>query len=222
MNDQIGSSDYVATGKANETLATGVHLAETVVPACEAASVFVLDPGKFFDAPAATDPMAQTADALQISLQEGPCLDALTEEDVVICADLEREDRWPAWAARTARETPIRSALCLHLHAEGRRVGALNLFATRPNAFTGTDLAAARAVAEHLAHAVSDRNAAEHANAGLASRTVIGQAEGLLMERFDIDQDRAFAVLKRISQNTNRKLNQVAADLVRTRELPDY
>ena len=88
-------------------------------------------------------------------------------------------------------------------------------------AFDADDLATAQALAGHLAVALAAGREIEGMSAALQSRTVIGQAEGILMERLGVDSDQALAYLKRISSHTNTKLVQVAGDIVRTRQLPE-
>jgi AmiR/NasT family two-component response regulator len=99
--------------------------------------------------------------------------------------------------------------------------GALSLYGDRPYAFDADDLAAAQVLAGHLAVSMAAGREIDQRGVAIASRTIIGQAEGILMERFDLDADRAFDYLRRVSMHTNRKLVLVAEDMVRTRQLPD-
>lgn len=97
----------------------------------------------------------------------------------------------------------------------------MNLYSDRPGAFTGDDFTIAETLAAHLAVAVSDSRDLHDRDRSIISRTVIGQAEGILMERYTIGPDEAFAFLRRVSQDTYRKLVQIAEEIVHTRVLPD-
>ena len=99
-------------------------------------------------------------------------------------------------------------------------LGALNLYSRKTNAFDTDDIYNGQALAAHVAVALSASQHVEQLELAISTRTVIGRAEGILMERFDLSADKAFAVLRRVSQRRNVKLNQVAAELVRTRETP--
>jgi AmiR/NasT family two-component response regulator len=96
----------------------------------------------------------------------------------------------------------------------------MNLYSTKPDAFGADDIANGEALAAHVGVALAAAQNAEHLETAIINRTVIGRAEGILMERFDITADVAFAVLRRVSQSRNVKLNRVAEELVRTRLTP--
>jgi len=96
----------------------------------------------------------------------------------------------------------------------------LNLYSREPEAFDLDDIYNGEALAAHVAVALAASRQAEQLGMAIATRTVIGQAEGILMERFDISAEQAFAVLRRVSSHSNVKLNRVAEQLVRTRETP--
>ncbi len=168
---------------------------------------------------APTSGLVAQADGLQHSLREGPCVDAL-EADEVETRDLAAETRWPRWRPEVL-ESGVRSMLCVQLRLDDRGLGALNLYSTRPEAFDDGDRAAARYLASHGAILMSAARERDTLQQALESRTTIGQAEGLLMERFGIDAETAFTVLVRYSQSTQTKLSTVAEDLVRRRILPD-
>ena len=110
--------------------------------------------------------------------------------------------------------------MCFQLFTTQNSYGALNLYSERPDAFDADDQAVGMALAAHVAVALAAIRAIESRDLAIARRTIIGQAEGILMERFSLDADQAFSVLRRVSQDSQRKLYEVAADLVRTGELP--
>ncbi len=88
------------------------------------------------------------------------------------------------------------------------------------SAFTAEDIADGLALAAHVAVALAGAQEIEHLEHALRGRTVIGQATGILMERFDLDPERAFSVLSRMSQQKNAKLREIAGEIVTTRKLP--
>ena len=98
--------------------------------------------------------------------------------------------------------------------------GALNMYADQPDAWSDDDVDVAHALAGHLVVAVADASEIAHRGRAMLSRTVIGQAEGIVMERFGLDANQAFAYLRRISQTQHRKLVDLATDFVATRQLP--
>ena len=102
------------------------------------------------------------------------------------------------------------------LHAE-RTIGTLNLYDSRPHHFSNDDLEVAHVLARHTAIALSRVQDAQNFSLAIDSRKLIGQAQGILMERYDLDPDRAFEVLRRYSQDTNVKLRDVAQTIVDNR-----
>ena len=203
------------------TLDKAVELAVEMIRGCDAAGVTLVRRGNALESPAYTDEMVARGDALQLELGEGPCVDAVWEQQVVISGDLASETRWPGWAARLVAESGARSMMCVQLFTSQTTLGALNLYAKSPHAFDPeSDRYEAQALAAHVAVALVAAQRIENLYTALDSRTVIGQAEGILMERFDLSPQSAFEVLRRVSSHSNEKLHAVALELVRTRRLP--
>jgi GAF domain-containing protein len=140
--------------------------------------------------------------------------------ETVHSPNLAEDPRWPHWGPRVTQEVGVGSILSYRLFTTKDTLGALNLYSHKTNAFDSDDILNGQALAAHVAVALSASQHVEHLELAIATRTVIGQAEGILMERFDIPADKAFAVLRRVSQRRNVKLNRVAEELVRTRETP--
>ena len=159
-------------------------------------------------------------DALQYQHRQGPCLDAIRHREVVSSPDVGADERWPVWGPAAAAATGVRSMLCFRLFTHGDRYGAINFYSRATDAFDDADQEHGLALAAHLAVAIAAALEIDHLKAGLDSRTVIGQAQGILMERFDIDAHRAFGVLVRYSSTSNRKLRDIAHELVDKRRLP--
>lgn len=164
-------------------------------------------------------PVVAEADHLQYTLTEGPSIDAATTSRIVMSQDLAADPRWPRWGP-AALGLGFRSVLSAELHGGGQRIGTLNLYGSVDRQFTSEDADVARLFASHAAAALAAVSLREGLQNALDGRTIIGQAQGVLMERFGIDADRAFAILRRYSQDGNRKLTEVARNLVETLELP--
>jgi GAF domain-containing protein len=159
------------------------------------------------------------ADRHQFELREGPSVDAPTTAQTTTSADLSSDERWPRWGP-VAVSLGLRSILSAELHAGGERIGVLNMYGVKPRHFTAEDVDVARLFARHASAALAAVKLREGLLNAIESRTVIGQAQGVLMERFEVDADRAFAILRRFSQDGNVKLTDVARHLVETLELP--
>jgi GAF domain-containing protein len=166
-----------------------------------------------FETVGATDPLVQTADELQDELGEGPCVDASVASRTVVSNDLAGDARWPTWGPLVAR-LGLGSIVSSELSAGHRRVGALTVYGEPERRFTREDLEMAQVLAGHAAVALRFAEQIEGLRIALESRTTIGQAQGVLMERYDVDADRAFAVLKRLSQDENVRLVEVARRVV--------
>lgn len=169
--------------------------------------------GKRFESAGPTDDIVRRADELQDELDEGPCLEAATVTRFVVSNDLASDLRWPAWGPRAAA-LGLGSVLSSEVHVGTRRAGALNVYGDRGREFTRTDIETAQVLAAHAAVALAFAEKIEGLTIALDSRTTIGQAQGILMHRYGIDADRAFALLKRFSQTENIKLAQVAQRVI--------
>jgi hypothetical protein len=160
-----------------------------------------------------TAPLVVDLDHTQMHHREGPCMEAAVADSVVRSEDLSRERRWPAFTA-AATELGISSVLSFQLYTHHGGAGALNLLSRRSHAF---DIKAETALAMLATHAAITLIAADKETqfqSALASRDVIGQAKGIIMERFTIDAGRAFALLSKLSQDSNLPLRDVAQRLV--------
>lgn len=168
---------------------------------------------------AATSPLISDLDQAQSELGEGPDIDVEEGRFSEVVHDTLTDTRWPRWSAAAA-ELGVRSVLGARLYASSSQIGSLNLYDTRPHHFTIADRQVAHILARHAAIALDTKQDSENLWRAIDARKLVGQAQGILMERFDIDADQAFAVLRRYSQDHNVKLQEIAARLVETRELP--
>jgi GAF domain-containing protein len=203
-----------------ETLQRIVDSAVALV-GCDYVGVLVTRKGNKFDAITATDPIAEKADKLQVDWHEGPGIAAVSDACTTLVSDTAADIRWPRWAAGT-RDLHLGSVLAVRLWTSQSTLGALNLYARSPRWFEADALHVAEVLGRHASIALASARQEDSLQHAIAARTLIGQAQGILMERFDLDEESAFDVLRRHSQNTNLKLNEVARMLVTSRTLPKY
>jgi GAF domain-containing protein len=196
-----------------------VHAALDLIPGVANASISLVTGRKKVDSEVASGDLPRLVDALQNSTGQGPCLDAAYHERVVRVPDLSREDRWPAFC-RGAVKLGARSMLSIQLFVEGDRLGALNLYGAEANAFTDESEQVGLLVAAHAAVAFADSQKISQLGEALISRQLIGQAEGILMERYKITAEQAFLLLSRVSSKSNIKLRDVAEHLASSGEIP--
>lgn len=203
-----------------QAMERAVAIATEILPGCDAAGVCVVYRGDRVDTHTTSNDALRQVDALQHELNEGPCLDALQQQDTVQSEDLSADARWPQWGPEVANRLGLYSIVSYRLFSTGENLGALNLYGRSKSAFTSDDVHDGIALAAHVGVALAGAQEVENLEKALVGRTVIGQATGILMERFDLAPDRAFSVLSRLSQQKNVKLRQLAEQIVTTRTLP--
>lgn len=203
-----------------DRLMLAVEAAVELIPSCLHAGVTINRGGKCHTL-ASSSELLHVINDLQNELDEGPCHTPGREDEIVVVDDLTTDPRFARWGARVHADHQLATVVSILVFTARGSYGTLSIYGTGPHAFDADDLATAQALAGHLAVALAAGREIEGMGAALQSRTIIGQAEGILMERLDVDSDQALAYLKRISSHTNTKLVQVAADLVRTRRLPE-
>jgi GAF domain-containing protein len=201
------------------TLERAVQVATELIAGCDVAGISVVRDGQI-DTPAASHEALRRMDELQFEMEEGPCRDALKQHEVVLVSDLAEDPRWPRWGPQMVEELGVRSSLSLRLFLEGDDLGALNLYGYEPDAFDQEDLLDGLVLAAHAAVALANTLEQDQLKRALDTRRVIGEATGMLRERFDLSTDQAFGVLKRVSSEQNIKQFRVAHYLVETGHLP--
>jgi len=201
------------------TLEKVVRVASEIIQGCDLVGISVVHGGGI-DTPVGSDEKLNRIDELQFVLREGPCFDALQMHEIVHSPDLANDKRWPRWGRLVAKEVGVVSNVSYRLYTTHDTLGAMNLYSLKPDAFDADDINNGQALAAHVGVALAASQNAEHLRTAISNRTTIGRAEGILMERFGIPPGQAFAVLRRVSQRRNVKLNRVAEELVRTRETP--
>jgi len=212
-----------ATGSVERSLQLTVDLAVDTVDGCDAAGIFVSRDDRVTTV-AFTEQIVIELDDLQIASDEGPCMEALAGGRHPFASDLADDPRWPTFGPAAAR-AGIRSALAFRLSEQP--VSALNLYARLPAAFGATDrakgliFATLAGLALDLAgERADDLLRVANLHEALRTRELIGQAQGILIERERITSDQAFDVLRRASQHLNIKVREVARTLVETGETP--
>jgi len=204
---------------AHDTLHAVTTAAVQAVPGAGNATISLVLGHTIVQAKAATDAGAHRLDELQAALDDGPCLTAIWEREPVHIPDMATEDRWTRFAA-AATEAGVGAMLCFQLFVHGDNLGALNLCAPTAHAFTDESESIGLVFAAHAAVALAAAQHEQHLHTALANRDIIGQAKGIVMERFHLDADQAFALIARLSQEANTKLHDVAARIAADASTP--
>lgn len=160
-----------------------------------------------------TDQLVWELDELQYELGEGPCVDAIAIAPVVLVERARDDPRWPRYMPEAVRRG-LRAQLGLRLYVDDQTLGGLNLYSTRSETIDRDAVHLAELFATHAAIALGRSRSEDHLNEAIASRKVIGQAIGIISERYEITGDRAFQFLVRASQSANLKLRLIAQDVV--------
>ncbi len=200
----------------DDVLVRVTDAAVELIPGADTAGVLLVAPGRKFQSLFGTSDLVYKVDELQAKYHEGPCLDAAEDELMLRTDDFTKEPRWPNFS-RAVSEIGVRSCLSYKLYAGDRSAGALNVFGLRPNVFNAESEAIGSVLGAHAAAAIMASRHGEELRSALNSRDVIGQAKGILMERFDVDAMRAFDMLRELSQIMNIRLAEIARRVVETR-----
>jgi GAF domain-containing protein len=206
-------------GDVGKTLEAITAAAVRSVPGTGECGITLVSGRKRVESRAPTGELPRTVDGIQERLGEGPCLSAVYEQQTVRMEDLRTEQRWPHFAAEVA-DLGVGSMLSFQLFVTGGNLGALNLYAGRPHSFDEEAEAIGLVFASHAAVALAGAQQEERMRTAITSREVIGQAQGILMERFRLTGPQAFQVLARASSHTNRKVADIAEELTATGDLP--
>jgi GAF domain-containing protein len=189
-----------------------VTAATDIVPGISWAGVALVR-GRSVVSSTPTDAVAETLGQLQSDLGEGPVFDALSQQHTVILPDLAAETRWPRFVEASVGRG-VHCMAAFRLFVEQEALGALILYGPAPNMFDEDSVLYGEILAQHAAVAMAGARAEEQLQQAIASRDIIGQAKGILMQRDKVSALQAFATLARASQDTNIKLVDVARFLV--------
>jgi GAF domain-containing protein len=198
------------------------QLACRTVANCEMAGITVEQHGKL-ETPVFTDARAPLIDQAQYDADTGPCVDAFRTGAILTIPDTAVDTRWPDFS-RAATAASVRSTLSVPMDVSGNRtevLGALNLYSEVPDAFDAEAVASAESLAQQAAIVVANAQAywgakelSEQLQQAMESRAVIEQAKGILMAQSHVPAEEAFQILVRASQRENRKLREIAVEIV--------
>ncbi|MGE2722295.1 GAF and ANTAR domain-containing protein [Mycolicibacterium celeriflavum] len=190
--------------------------ARELMPGADTVGVLMIGKGGQFESLAGTSELPHILDEVQMQFGEGPCVEAALNELVLRTDDFRTEDRWPLYAA-AAVEHGVLSGLSIKLYTADRTAGALNMFSFKPRAFDPDDEIIGTVLAAHAAAAILASREGEQLKSAISTRDRIGQAKGIIMERYGVDEVRAFDMLKQLSQDSNVRLADVAQRVIDTR-----
>ena len=199
----------------HNTLATVTAAAASVIPGVDFACVTVASKALGVTSKGATDPAAERINEIQQALGEGPCLSALWDQPLVRLDNVSGTSPWPAYS-RAAAELGIAESISVRLYVLDHVLGALSLYSRTPGSLTDESVEAAELYAAHAAVALFAAELEANLTVAIDRRDVIGQAKGIVMERFKVTDAQAFSLLIRVSQNTNTPLREVADKLTQT------
>jgi GAF domain-containing protein len=209
---------HVRDARLGPTLEAIVARATTAHPAACDAGLILVTRGQL-ELVATSGPAPEAMDRWQQQTGEGPCVDAARTQDISIIADTRDEPRWPGFGA-AALEWGVRSMLCAPLWIDERCFGALTLYSAEPGAFSRQDIQFVELFAALAALALAEALRAEQLRGAISTRDLIGQAKGILMERFNTDATRAFEILAKLSQESNTRVADLAHKLVKVEHPP--
>jgi GAF domain-containing protein len=216
--DILARALHVQDARLQPTLDAIVAHAAAANPAAQDAGLILLTGGTLV--PQATTGRApQLLDIRQQETGDGPCIETARSQTMICISDTQQDTRWPGFCAE-AQAFGIASLLCAPLWVSERSLGALTLYAAQPQAFSEHDERITGMLATLAALALAEAQRTDQLRTAIVNRDLIGQAKGILMERYKINADAAFSTLSRTSQTQNMKLHELARYVVDTRELP--
>jgi len=213
-------ADRATTAEGSPALDDLVELAVERVHPARWASLTVLR-GTSFRTEATSDDRATKADILQYDMGFGPCVDAVRDDSVYVSGDVASDERWPEWGVRVRDELGVRSVLSqrLRLGRDAGVIAGLNIYSETADAFDERARATGLVLATHgglLMNTILANDRVRNLQRALASNRQIGVAIGVLMHEHRLTQAQAFDVLRASSQDSNRKLADIATEVVDT------
>jgi GAF domain-containing protein len=213
------SQELMQHGPEDATVEAVVKRVIDVVPGCDMAGVSLRRKRGRVETVTATDERVHACDQLQYELEEGPCLDAIWHGDVYLANDLRHDARWPRWGPRVA-DRGVGAIIAVRISDARDAFGALNLYADEIGSFSEQALDVATTFGYHAANALVSAKLVEGLESSLQSRHVIGMAQGILMQRYDLTVERSFTVMQRYSNDYNVRLRDLAKQVVELHDLP--
>ncbi|SEC25926.1 GAF domain-containing protein [Nocardioides exalbidus] len=218
---QLGAAvrDLNAQPDPPHTLQRMVELTPEFFDSCDYVGVSLVEHDRIRTPVASTEELRRL-DESQYALGQGPCFDAIRREETVIVDDLAIDDRWPDWGRAMVAGLAVRASISFRLFTRDNTWGALNVYSEQPGAFAQDDVLHGQVIAAMCAVALARSINDDQLASALETRTVIGQATGIVMERYGLDPETAFNVMRRLSSEHSRKLRDLAAQVVAERRLP--
>jgi hypothetical protein len=214
MADAAKATD--SPGDITQTLDVLCRGAKETVPGIDSVSVTLRHPDGTFETVAATDSLSAECDRLQYEVGEGPCVDAASGKGLVLSVDVGSDPRWRRYGPLAAGRFSVMAQFAYTMFAAQHTFGGLNLYSASAVALDAEALALAEMFATQGAVAMGHKRTVDELSEGLETRQVIGQATGLLMERYGLDASGAFQFLTRMSQASNLALRLIADEIVRS------
>jgi len=205
-------ADSLEGGRLDDTLATLTRAAVRTLPGVDEASITIRHEDGSMASYAMTADFLDELDAAQYGTHEGPCYDGVTNNAFTVCGDLANDPRYPMYGPRAVL-AGIRSQSGVRIFESKKALGALNLYSRSVGAMA--DIAfLAELFSQHARTAIAFAHEIDGLHEAMLSRQLVGQAVGILMERYQLPDDRAFAFLARVSQDRNVKLRDIAREVI--------
>jgi GAF domain-containing protein len=196
-----------------------VLLVETVDGCDHAVVTLVTDHD--LESAAASDAVGPAVDAIQLEVDDGPCVEAIKEHHTVVTDDLTTEMRWPRFSRRAVEATGVRSMLAFRMFLAADTLGSLNLYSKHPQAFTEESLAVGTIFAAHASvalRAARTREDLTRLREVVEARELVGQARGILIGRQGISSQAAMDILCRGAERLKIELRELARRVVEGEE----
>lgn len=202
---------------AQRSLDVNADMVRCLLPEFDQVSITVVDDTGGISTCAQAGDVVTDLDQLQYGMGEGPCVDSLRSAVPVAAPHIQRDERWRRYVS-SAAELGLKSQLAAPVQwGEHKPMGALNMYSTTRDDIAPTASLIAQAIAAQIAAALANLRTIENLHNALATRTIIGQATGLLMAQYELSETAAFALLRRRSSHANVKLRDIAAQIVAER-----
>jgi GAF domain-containing protein len=197
-----------------ETLEAIAYAARSSIPGFDAVGISLMHADGKIETKAATGELVLRLDSLQYGLDEGPCVSSLREEPVLVVDHVSHQQRWPRFVPEAVK-LGLRSQMALRLYVDDAgTMGGINLYSTSSETIDKDAPPAAQIFAAQAAVALGRAQEVDQLNDALRSRQQIGTALGIIIERYQLDEQAAFNFLARLSSHSNTKLRDIAARVV--------
>lgn len=188
-----------------------------LIDGIDTAGILLITGEGSYESHACTSPLPCELDVLQETFQEGPCLEAALDDLVVTTEDFRDEPRWPAYSAEVAK-LGVLSGMSFRLYTTDRTAGALNLFGFEPRAWDAEAITTGAVLAAHAVAAILAGQRRDDLRSELATRDRVGQAKGIIMERYRVGDLRAFEMLRALAQEEGTTLTVIAQRVIDSRD----